>query len=48
MSFMYIKLFIFIDVKIENIEEFINKFLSQMFMEALVYGNIDKTVSCFF
>ncbi|CAH1739015.1 unnamed protein product [Aphis gossypii] len=30
------------DVKIENIEEFIKKFLSQMFMESLVYGNIDK------
>ncbi|XP_060867052.1 insulin-degrading enzyme isoform X2 [Metopolophium dirhodum] len=30
------------DVKIEHIEEFIEKFLSQMFMESLVYGNIDK------
>jgi len=37
--------YIFLDVKIENIEEFIKKFLSQMFMEALVYGNIDKPVS---
>ncbi|XP_025418538.1 insulin-degrading enzyme-like isoform X2 [Sipha flava] len=31
------------DVKVENIEEFIKKFLSHMFMESLVYGNIDKT-----
>jgi len=36
---------IFLDVKIENIEEFIKKFLSHMFMESLVYGNIDKPVS---
>ncbi|KAL5238798.1 hypothetical protein ACI65C_006208 [Semiaphis heraclei] len=31
------------DVKIENIEEFIKKFFSHMFMESLVYGNIDKS-----
>ncbi|XP_050431882.1 insulin-degrading enzyme isoform X2 [Adelges cooleyi] len=30
------------DVKIENIEEFTGKFLSNMFMESLIYGNIDK------
>lgn len=35
----------FVDVKIENIEEFITKFLSHMFMETFIYGNIDKTVS---
>lgn len=30
------------DVNIESIEAFMEKFLSHMFMEALVYGNIDK------
>ncbi|XP_025191537.1 insulin-degrading enzyme-like [Melanaphis sacchari] len=30
------------DVQIKDIEEFIDKFFSHMFMEALVYGNIDK------
>ncbi|XP_050542253.1 insulin-degrading enzyme isoform X2 [Daktulosphaira vitifoliae] len=30
------------DVKIENIEEFVEKFLSNMFMESLIYGNIDQ------
>lgn len=34
-----------LDVKIEDIQEFMDKFLSNMFMEALVYGNIDKSVS---
>lgn len=37
--------YLFVDVKIENIEEFIEKFFSQMFMEILVYGNIEKSVS---
>ncbi|VVC24106.1 Peptidase M16, middle/third domain,Peptidase M16, C-terminal,Metalloenzyme, LuxS/M16 peptidase-like [Cinara cedri] len=31
------------DVNIENIEEFIEEFFSHMFMESLIYGNIDKT-----
>ncbi|VVC34289.1 Hypothetical protein CINCED_3A004705 [Cinara cedri] len=30
------------DVNIKNIEEFIEQFLSHMFMESLIYGNIDK------
>jgi len=30
------------DVKVESIEEFMEKFLSHMFMESLIYGNIDK------
>lgn len=42
---MFVNCFNTLEVKIENIKEFIEKFLSHMFMEALVYGNIDKTVS---
>lgn len=35
-------LHIICDVKVEDVEEFIGKFLSHMFMESLIYGNVDR------